>query len=53
MALTIKEHLNKIRKKAHATQRKNGHFVKMGEASAKAARKRGRFNNPTFYKKTK
>lgn len=29
--LTLQEHLNKVRKIAHETQRKNGHFNKMLE----------------------
>lgn len=33
---SIKTHLNKVRAKAHDTQRKNGHYFKMAAASAKA-----------------
>ncbi len=37
---TIREHLNVIRKKAHQTQIKNGHFKKMAKASVAARRKK-------------
>ena len=31
-ALTVKDNLNKARKLAHETQRKNGHYKKMAKA---------------------
>lgn len=34
--LTIKENLDKARKKAHITLRKNGHYKRMAKASLKA-----------------
>lgn len=38
--LTVNDNLNKARKKAHETMRKNGHYVKMAKASAKARNKK-------------
>ncbi len=38
--LTVKENLNKARKKAHETMRKNGHYRMMAEYSASARRKK-------------
>lgn len=37
--ITLKQHLSNVRKKAHETQMKNGHFDKMAEISAKKRKK--------------
>jgi hypothetical protein len=37
--ITLKEHLAKGRKKAHETQRKNGHFLAMTKARLEKAKK--------------
>lgn len=37
--VTLKEHLASVRKKAHETQRKNGHFQAMTKARLAKAKK--------------